>query len=46
MGNSKTKNGDVYEGDIVNGKLHGQGKLTQSSGHVREGRWINDKFTG
>ena len=31
--------GDVYEGDLVNGERTGQGKHTSTSGEVHEGVW-------
>ena len=33
-------NGEIYEGDIFEGKRHGKGKLTLSDGTVIEGTWI------
>ena len=39
--------GDVYEGQWRDGKLHGQGKLTSLSGEVvYEGEWRDGKFHG
>ena len=37
----KTPNGSIYEGDYVNGDLHGQGKATHSDGTVYKGEWKN-----
>jgi len=43
--NKKTySNGDVYEGDFVDGKRHGNGKMTYADGKVKEGRWEDDEF--
>jgi len=33
------KNGDVYEGEIKNGKPHGQGTMTYKDGTIDEGEW-------
>ena len=33
----KFKNGDYYEGEVLNKKLHGKGKYTWVSGDVYEG---------
>ncbi len=35
-------NGDNFEGDVVNFKRHGKGKLTKADGGVIEGNWEND----
>ena len=35
----------IYEGEMLDGKKHGVGKLTTNE-FVREGTWKNDKFTG
>ena len=45
----KTRNiddGDVFEGTVVNGMRHGQGKLTGVDGRTMEGSWVDDIFTG
>lgn len=39
-------NGDVYEGELKDGSLHGQGKMTYADGTVKEGRWENNSFVG
>ncbi len=39
-------NGDVYEGNVVQGLRHGQGKMTFSNGVVYEGQFENGKFHG
>lgn len=36
----------VYEGDLLFGVMHGQGKLTWSSGTVYEGQWDNGNMHG
>ena len=33
-----------YEGDFVNGELHGKGKLTYPNGKIEEGNWENGKY--
>jgi hypothetical protein len=38
--------GIVYEGDVVNGKPHGTGKMTFADGSVEEGKWKGGKFVG
>ena len=38
-------NNAIYEGEMMNGKKHGLGKLTTKE-FVREGTWKNDNFTG
>jgi hypothetical protein len=45
-GKLKSKDGAVYEGDIVNGKPHGKGKMTYPDGKVEEGEWEDGKFLG
>jgi len=42
----KAGNGDkeYYEGDIVNNKRHGNGKMTTKEGHVYEGKFSNGKL--
>ena len=39
-------NGWVYEGEVRNGKRHGEGKLTFTNGNVYEGSFQNDLFSG
>jgi len=39
-------NGDVYEGDLVNGVLNGKGKYIWKNGEVYEGDYLNGKRTG
>ena len=38
-------NKEIYEGEMMNGKKHGIGKLTTKD-YIREGTWKEDKFTG
>ena len=38
--------GDVYEGEILNGKRHGKGKYTWSDGSFYEGEWKDDRKDG
>lgn len=38
--------GDVYEGEIRNGKRHGKGKYTWSDGSFYEGEWKDDRKDG
>jgi hypothetical protein len=45
----KTRNvndGDVFEGAVVEGLRHGQGKFTGVNGSTMEGSWVDDSFTG
>ncbi len=37
-------NGDVYKGEVVDGKRVGKGKLTCADGKVYEGEWVNDEI--
>jgi hypothetical protein len=37
---------DIYEGDILDGKKHGFGKMLYKNGNVYEGKWKNDKKHG
>jgi len=40
-------NGDVYVGEIVSGKPHGQGTLTYPNGSIKyEGEFKNDGYHG
>jgi len=39
-------NGGYYEGEFVDGKHHGKGKMTYADGRVEEGTWQDDKFIG
>jgi len=39
-------NGDIYEGEWLNGKRHGYGKMLYSDGTVYIGYWQNDKRQG
>jgi hypothetical protein len=36
----------VYEGDLVNGKFHGKGKLVYFDGSVYEGDWDEGEQNG
>lgn len=38
--------GDVYEGEILNGKRHGRGKYTWANGDTYEGEWKDGKRCG
>ena len=42
----KYTNGDLYEGDVVNGKKHGKGKYTYAAGGFYEGDYADDKKHG
>ena len=37
------QNGDSYEGDWVNGKRDGKGKMIYANGDAYEGDWVNGK---
>ena len=39
-------NGNKYEGELKNGKFHGQGKYTFSNGNIYEGEFNNGKWEG
>ena len=34
--------GDQYDGQWLNGKMHGRGKFTWSNGEVFDGEWAHD----
>lgn len=38
--------GEVYEGNWVNGKSNGEGTYTQSNGTLYKGSWNNDQPNG
>ncbi len=42
----KYKNGDIYEGEIINGKANGKGSFTSTNGNKYEGEWVDDKPNG
>ena len=47
IGRYEYNNGDVYEGDFLNGNYDGEGKLTYSDGSYWEGTWdIGEVHTG
>lgn len=39
-------NGDVYEGEFLNGKRHGNGKYKYSNGDIYKGEFKDGSFTG
>ena len=45
-GSYKDANGNKFEGNIVNGKLHGKGTITSPSGNKYEGDFVNGKIDG
>ena len=38
--------GEVYQGDFVENKRHGQGNLTYTSGSIYEGKWKDNQVFG
>ena len=38
--------GSVYDGELKNGRMHGQGKITYAKGGIYEGAFFEDKITG
>ena len=42
----KYENGDVYEGEIKDGKRNGQGTMTYANGDVYEGTWVDGQRSG
>ena len=40
------KNNKIYEGDWVNDKRDGNGKMIYANGDSYEGDWLNDKRDG
>lgn len=45
-GQIRWANGDVYQGDIVQGRRHGQGSFAWASGQRYNGPWVNDEPQG
>ncbi len=43
-GEIRDEKGNLLSGNIVNGKLHGFGKMTDNDGDVFEGDWLNGEF--
>jgi len=39
-------NGDIYEGNWVDGKKQGQGTYRNKKGEFYEGYWVNGKMEG
>ena len=37
-------NGDVYQGEWLNGEMHGKGRIQYAGGAVYEGKWEEDSF--
>lgn len=35
-------NGDIYQGEWLNGKAHGTGVFCDNKGSLYEGQWMND----
>lgn len=44
FGKLKYKNGNVYEGQLLNGKRSGNGTMTFANGDVYIGMWKNDQM--
>ena len=44
MGRITYMNGDIYEGQFLNGKLNGKGKAYLASGEILDGEFENDNF--
>lgn len=42
----KYDNGDVYEGEMLNGMKNGQGKMIYANGNIYEGEWQDDFQNG
>ena len=40
------ENGNIYDGELVDGKKEGFGKMTYKNGNVYEGQWKNDQKNG
>lgn len=45
-GKYKWTNGNIYEGEYLNGKRNGRGKYTWVNGDTYEGEFVNGKITG
>ena len=47
FGTKTDKDGFIYEGEMINGKMHGQGKKYKKDGSfLYEGSWVRDKYQG
>lgn len=46
LGNIKFKNGNYYEGELMYGNLHGEGKFIFKNGIKYEGEFRFNKITG
>lgn len=44
FGKLKYLNGNVYEGQLLNGKRSGNGTMQFSSGDIYDGMWKNDQM--
>ena len=40
------ENGNLYKGELLNGKRHGYGEMTFSDQSVYKGQWKDNKRTG
>ena len=46
QGRVELPNGDVYEGDLINGKMTGKGRLTYANGDIYEGDLVDGMRSG
>ena len=46
QGRLELSNGDVYEGDLVNGRMIGKGRMVYANGDVYDGDFVDGKMTG
>ena len=46
LGSCETKDGGVYQGEMVAGKPHGKGKTTYKNGDFYEGDYVKGKRQG
>ena len=46
QGRVELPNGDVYEGDLINGKMTGKGRMVFANGNACEGDFVDGKMNG
>ena len=46
IGKFTYRNGDVFEGEFVQGQANGKGKMTYANGNEYDGYWVENQFNG